>query len=255
MTYSPFELRVFPIFIYYIFVSVFGIIVSIKMYMKWKERKVLPPLLLALVFSFLATALIVLTIGLAEAVISGFYKEIYRISLPLAYSMVVCADVFLFIFASHMTNKGKKAFPLIIIIGILLIIILFLPWNWWGVPTSDYEGELNIRLYSTLVLVIYSFLIYGYIALICQKVKRKVDDKIMHTGLNLLFYSMICLILLFLMLIMDTLLITLFDHPGYSEFTYIAWVFGLFFMILSYLSLIMPEWLVNRIKKKNGEKK
>lgn len=250
MTYSPFEFRVFPIFVYYILVSIFGIIVSIKMYKKWRERNVPPPLYLTLVFSFLTAALVVLSIGLAEAVITGFYKEIYRISLPLAYSMVVCADIFLFIFASYMTNKGRKAFPAIIIIGIILIIVLFLPWNWWGVPQVDYAGELSIRLYTTGGLVFFSFAIYIYIALICQKIKRNVDDKIMQIGLKLLFYSMISLILLFLMLIMDTLMIAFFNHPGYSEFTYIAWIFGLIFIILSYLSLIMPEWLVNRIKKK-----
>ncbi|MFX0024738.1 MAG: hypothetical protein ACFE9S_20690, partial [Candidatus Hermodarchaeota archaeon] len=140
--------------------------------------------------------------------------------------------------------------PVIIIIGIILIIILFLPWNWWGVPQVDYAGELSIRLYTTGGLVVFSFIIYIYIALICQKTKRNAEDKIMQIGLKLLFYSMINLILLFLMLIMDTLMITFFGHPGYSEFTYIAWIFGLIFIVLSYLSLIMPDWLVNRIKQK-----
>jgi len=252
MTYTPFQPRVFPIFIYYIFVSIFAVVVSIKMFKKWRERNVPPPLFLTLVFSFLTAALIILSIGLAEAVITGFYKEIYRISLPLAYSMVVCADIFLFIFASHMINKGRGAFPLIILIGIILIIILFLPWNWWGVPQEDYERELSIRLYTTGSLVLFSYVIYCYIALICQKIKRNVEDKIMYIGLRLLFFSMISLMLLFLMLIMDTVMITFFNHPGYSEFTYIAWIFGLIFIVLSYLSLIMPEWLVKRIKKKYG---
>ncbi|MFW9875657.1 MAG: hypothetical protein ACFFG0_21345 [Candidatus Thorarchaeota archaeon] len=224
---------------------------SIKMYKKWKERKVPPPLYLAIVFSFLTSALTMLGIGLAEAVITGEYREIYRFSLPFAYSMVVLADIFLFNFASYMINKSKKAFPVVIIIGIILIAILFLPWNWWGVPSVDYEGKLNIRLYSTGSLVLFSLLIYSYIAMICQKTKREVEDKVIYTGLNLLFYSMICLILLFVMLIGDTLLITLFDHPGYSEFTYIAWVFGIIFIILSYLSLVMPEWLIKRIEQKN----
>jgi hypothetical protein len=223
---------------------------SIKIYLKWKERNVPPPLYLAIVFSFLTAALAMLGIGLAEAVITTEYREIYRFSLPFAYSMVVFADIFLFRFASHMTDKGKKAFPLIIILGIILIIVLFLPWNWWGVPSVDYEGMLNIRLYSTLSLVLFSLTIYSYIAMICQKTKRKVEDKVMVTGLKLLFYSIICLILLFVMLIGDTLLITLFNHPGYSEFTYIAWVFGVFFIILSYFSLVMPEWLIKRIERK-----
>ncbi len=252
MSYTSFDFRVFPIFIYYFFVFTFGTVVTLKMYRKWRERKAPPTLYLTLVFSFLTSALIILTIGLAEAVILGEYREIYRISLPLAYCMVILADVFLFIFASHITNKGKKAYPVIGTIGILLIIILFLPWNWWGVPSADYEGELNIRLYSTVSIVIFSLLIFSYIAIICQKVKSGVKDRVMYTGLTLLFYSMISFILLFIMLIADTLLITLFNHPGYSEFIYIAWMFGAIFIILSYMSLIMPEWLIERIKKKHG---
>ncbi|KKK57401.1 hypothetical protein LCGC14_3054830 [marine sediment metagenome] len=249
MSYSPFQPRVFPIFIYYIFISIFGILVTIKMFLKWKERRVRPPLYLALVFTFLTMSIINLLIGLLEAIITEEFREIYRLSLPLAYVLVIVADIFLFIFASHMTNKGHKAFIPVILIGIILTIILFLPWNWWGFPSEDYAGEVNIRLFSTLSFVLYSNLIYIYIAFICYKIKKNVDDKIMYIGLKLLFYSMISLILLFVMLISDTIMITLGDE-GYSVFIYIAWIFGIIFIILSYFSLIMPDWLVKRIKKK-----
>lgn len=250
MTYTPFDVRVLPILIYYISLSVFGALVSVKMYYKWRERKVLPPLYITLAFSFLSIALIMTSIGLTEALITGFYKEVYRFSLPFGYSMVIISNIFLFRFSSHITNKGEKAFNGIIAVSIVLIILLFLPWNWWGVPPEDYAGQLNIRLYSTLCLVIYSYLIYGYIAYISYKVKSKVESKTMYFGLLLLFYAMISLILLFLMLIGDTVLVTFFDHPGYSEFTYVAWIFGIIFIVLVYLSLIMPDWLVNWINKK-----
>ena len=78
---------------------------------------------------------------------------------------------------------------------------------------------------------------------------KKIDDKIVSTGLNLLFYSMISMILFFLMFIGDTLMISIFDHPGYSEFVYVAWMFAIVFYVLSYLSLVMPKWLVNRINR------
>lgn len=249
MSYTPFQTRVIPIFVYYIFICIFGIIVTIKMFFKWKERKVRPPLYLALVFSFLTATIITLLIGLLEAIITGYYMEIYRLSLPLGYLMVIFADIFLFLFASFMTNKGQKLFIPILLIGILIAIMLFLPWNWWGVPTIDYENEISIRLYTTLGLVAYSNLIYVYIAIISRKIKRSVDDKVMYTGLKLLFYSMISFIMLFVMLIGDTVLIFLGDE-GYSVFIYIAWLFGVIFIILSYLSLVMPEWLIRRIKKK-----
>jgi len=220
------------------------------MFLKWRQRKVPAPLYLSIVFSFFAAAIIMLTIGLAEAVITGFYKEVYRFSLPFAYAMVIFGDIFLFKFVSHITDRRQKALIPIIIIGILVIIMLFLPWNWWGVPPEDYVGLLNIRLYSTLSLVLYSYVIYILIAITSRKVMKEAEDKVAHTGLQLLFYAMICMILFFLMFIGDTLLITLFDHPGYSEFVYIAWIFALIFYILTYLSLVMPKWLKNRIEKK-----
>jgi len=249
MSYSPLQPRVIPIFVYYIFIVVFGILVTIKMFIKWRERKVRPPLYLALVFTFLTASIINLLVGLLEAIVTGYYMEIYRFSLPFGYLMVICADIFLFLFASFMTNKGQKLFIPILIIGIIIAIVIFLPWNWWGVPSIDYENELNIRLYSTLVFVAYSNIIYIYIAIISRKIKKNVDDKVMYTGLKLLFYSMVSIIMLFVMLICDTIMIFLGDE-GYTIFIYIAWIFGVIFIILSYFSLIMPEWLTNRIKRK-----
>lgn len=249
MTYTPFEIRILPIFPYYIILSVFGIILTLKMYFKWRERKVDPPLYLSISFTFFTLALIMLAIGLAEAIITNYFKEIYRFSLPFAYSMVILADIFLYKFVSQITNKGKRLFIPLILIGISIIILLFLPWNWWGVPPGDYTGQLNIRLYSTLSLVLYSYLVYISIALTCRRAIKETKDKIALTGLKLLFYAMICMILFFLMFIGDTLMIVLLDHPGYSIFVYIAWIFAVAFYILTYLSLVMPKWLIRRIKE------
>jgi len=63
---------------------------------------------------------------------------------------------------------------------------------------------------------------------------------------------MIGFIMLFIIMITDTLLITLFNNPGYSEVVYPVCMFGLVFIILSYMSLVMPEWLIKRIKRKQG---
>ena len=222
---------------------------SMQMIKKWKERKQIAPLHLSFVFTFITVAIIILTIGLAEAAITGYYKEVYRLSLPLAYTMVVIANVFLYLFASNITDKGKNAFIPIVIIGIVLTIIFFLPWNWWGVPQEDYAGELSIRLYTNIAFIIFSYVIYITIAIICLNTKKKTDDVIARTGLTLLFYSMISLILYFLMILFDNFLIVLYRHPGYSEFIYIAWIFAIIFYILTYLSLVMPSWLVKRIKE------
>ena len=249
MTYTPFSNNILPIFFYYIGLIVFSIVMTVLMIKKWRERKVNPPLYLSIVFILLTFALTSLTIGLGEAVVSGFFKEIYRFSLPLAYSTIIIADIFLFVFAKVITNRGKKALAPLLIFGIIIIVVLFLPFNWWGVPPEDYIGQLNIRLYSTLSVILYSYIVFIFIAGFCRKARKQTDDAKAKAGLMLLFLSMISMILFFLMLVFDTLLITFVDHPGYSEFVYIAWIFAILFFVFSYLSLVMPKWLVDRIEK------
>jgi hypothetical protein len=99
MTYTPFEFRVLPIFFYYLVLFLLSLFLTIKMLIKWRQRKVKPPLYLSIVFIFFTLALFVLALGLAEAVYTGFYMEIYRFSLPFSYAMVICADIFLFQFS------------------------------------------------------------------------------------------------------------------------------------------------------------
>ncbi|MBY9003714.1 MAG: hypothetical protein KGD73_07055 [Candidatus Lokiarchaeota archaeon] len=249
MSYTPFEVRVLPLFFYYIVLSIIGILMTLKMYYKWRERKVNPPLYLSIVFLSLTVALIMLTLGLAEAVITGFFMEIYRFSLPFAYGMVILADILLLKFVIELIDKGKKSFIPLTIVGLVICVILFLPWNWWGTPSEDYAGHLNIRLYSTLTLVLYSYFIYILIARTSLKAAKATQDATAKIGLKFLFYSMISLILFFLMFIGDTLMIALFQHPGYSEFIYIAWFFAILFFLFSYISLVMPKWVLKRIGK------
>nr|MDO8113643.1 hypothetical protein [Candidatus Sigynarchaeota archaeon] len=251
MTYTPFEPRVLVLMFYYIAIAVFSAVLTVKMHARWKERKVKPPLLLTIVFLVFTAAIVMLAIGLVDSAIATIYREIYRFSLPFGYSMIVVADIVLFMFAIDITGRGKKALNLVIVLGIVLFIILYLPWNWWGVPSTDYAGQLNIRLYSTLGLIAYSYIIYITIARICKLASAEAKTPVAKTGLSLMFWAMICLLLFFLMFVVDTILIVAFDDPGYSIFVYIAWAFAVAFYICMYLSVVMPDWLARRVAKKS----
>ncbi|MEJ2250033.1 MAG: hypothetical protein P8Y70_04615 [Candidatus Lokiarchaeota archaeon] len=249
MSYTPFDFRVFPIFIYYMIISVFSIYMSIKMYFKWRNRKVKPPLYLFIVFVILTLAVISLSVGLGEAVITGYYKEIYRFSLPLSYSLIILADIILFLFASEMTEGNKKLLIPLIIVGVFIVISLFLPWNYFGVPQSDYENKFSIRLYTTSAVVLFSFVIYIYIAYISFKARRGTENKVARVGFTFLILSMLSMIVFFIMFVIDTLIIVLTNFPGYSIYVYIAWIFAILFFIFSYISLVMPNWVKKRIEK------
>ncbi len=248
MSYDAFEIRILPIFFAYIALSIFGVFISSKMYFKYRERKTPPTLHLTFVFIGLTLALIVLAIGLAEAVITGFYKEIYRFSLPFAYTMIIIVDLLFVVFINEMTEKSNALLIPLAIMGSIIILLLWLPWNWWGVPQADYQGQPSIRIYSTGSLVIFSWAIFVYLAILLRRVEKKTSEKIAKLGLNLLFWAVICMILYLLMNVLDTVTIVFFGNTGYSIFIYISWIFAILVFLLSYLSLIMPEWLIKRIK-------
>jgi hypothetical protein len=240
---------VLPLLFYYIGLAIFSIVMTVKMALKWKARKVQPPLLMAIVFGVFTAALGMLTAGLADSAGNWAYMELYRFSLPFGYSMIVISDILLYKFAIVITGRGKNAFNIIIILGIVVAIVLFLPWNWWGVPAGDIGDQVSIRLYSMLGLIGYSYTIYFTIARVCHLAIADAKDPVAHTGLKLMWWAMICMVLFFLMFILDTILIVAIDHPGYSEFVYIAWVFAVVFYVLMYLSVVMPEGLVKRLRK------
>ena len=246
---EPYQPEMLPVLILTSIVSIIGVIMTVKLILKMEERKTVEIKYLTIVYICLTIGIISMTVGLFEALITGYRKEIYMFTLPLAYVGVVAADIFLFIFASKITNRGKKALIPVIVIGIFIIVLLWLPWNFRGQPTENYRGQLYIRTYSTLCFAAYSCIIYITIAIICQSTKKKTDDKVSRVGLSLLFYSVISMIVFFILIFDDNVMITLFNSPGYTIFNLLSWLFALLFVILSYLSLIMPDWLVKRIEK------
>ena len=197
-------------------------------------------------FSALTSAVIVLAIGILEGIITGYSKEIYRFSLPFAYSMVVIADIFLYKYVNYLTDRGRKAYFPVLLIGVVLIIVLFLPWNFWGTPIAEIARP-YIRLYSTLGLIVYSYLIYISIIFICQRSKNYSVSRINRRNLSLFSWAIVALLFFFLMFIFDTLLLVFTDSPGYSIFVYFAWIFAVIFLLLSYLSLVLHEEEVQEV--------
>jgi len=249
MSYDAFEPRVLPLLFFYIGLIIISIFLTVETFAKWRERKARPAGLMAAVFALFTAALVMLTAGLADSAMKEYYEELYRFSLPFGYSMIVIADIILFMFASEITNHWKRTLVPFIIAGAVLFVVLYLPQNYWGVPDSDYAGQLNIRLYSMLGLIAFSYTIYIMIASVCRHVMPDAKTSVARVGLQLMFWAMIIMIMFFLMFIFDTVLIVAFNSPGYSPFVYIAWIFGIVFYICMYLSVSMPAWFVKRITK------
>ncbi len=247
MAYQAFDSSVLPLIIFYLGLIVFSVVLTVKMNRKWRERKTKPAGLMTLLFAIFTAALVMLTIGLVDSAFSGFYREIYRFSLPVSYSLIVIADIILFIFAREITNHGGKGLKPVAILGAVLCVVLFLPWNWWGHLNTDYAGQINIRLGTMFGLIAFSYTIYIMIAWVCWQVMPEAKTPVARAGLRLLFGAMILMIVFFLMFVFDTVLIVAFESGGYSIFVYFAWICAIAFYICMYLSVAMPSWFVKRI--------
>ncbi|KKL12857.1 hypothetical protein LCGC14_2531580, partial [marine sediment metagenome] len=95
------------IFISYIFISILGLAVTIKMYLKWKERKVHPTLYLALVFTFLTLTIITLSIGLLEAIEAIIIGEFNATRLHVGVFLVVIIALIIYMIL-YKTTIGYK---------------------------------------------------------------------------------------------------------------------------------------------------
>jgi len=92
-----------PIFVSYIFISIFGLAVTIKMYLKWKERKVHPTLYLALVFIFLTLTIITLLKAI-EAIITG-ESSVYRLHVGVFLVVIIALIIYMILYKTTIGYK------------------------------------------------------------------------------------------------------------------------------------------------------
>lgn len=93
-----------PIFIIYVFISIFGLAVTIKIYLKWKERKVHTTRYLALFFTFLTLSIITLSIGLIEVIIIG-ENSVYRLYIGVFIVVIIALIIYIILYKTTIGYK------------------------------------------------------------------------------------------------------------------------------------------------------
>ncbi len=93
-----------PIFVSYVFISIFLLAVTIMIYLKWKERKVHPTLYLALFFTFLTLTITTLTIGSIEAIIIGEYS-VYRLHVGVILVVIIALIIYIILYKTTIGYK------------------------------------------------------------------------------------------------------------------------------------------------------
>ena len=248
MAYDPIEPGAAPMLPTYIVLTVFCCFMTILLFIRWRQRNKRAPFLLFLTFLTYTLCITVLMAGFADAMISGYKRELYRFSLAFGYAGIMVANCFLLYFAADIFGIKHELLKKYIICSLIIAVAVALPWNYYGVPDAEINKSLYIRPFTSISMVIFSILTYSKIYGQAMRVHAMVDERVAKIGFRLIAYSQIFMIMLFVFLFVDVVVFALTDLKGYTIFTYLGWACAGLFMIFSYLGLIMPKWLRSRFE-------
>jgi hypothetical protein len=239
----------------YIFCLIGSWFITILMLRRWNERKTDSIKWLSIAFITFSAVVTIILIGYLEMYISGWKKEIYKFSLAAAYSGIMLGNCFLIKFSRSIFEKkeNQKVAWRYIAGSLIIAVIMALPYNYYGVPTSQIPVELTFfRTISSGLMMLFSWITYTRIYKEAQRISKIVEDRWASAGLKLIAYSQICMMLMFVFFLIDTILFTVVaEINGYTVFVYMGWGVIVFFFLFSYLGLIMPNWFKHYLEKRD----
>ncbi|MHA1143300.1 MAG: hypothetical protein ACTSRW_01040 [Candidatus Helarchaeota archaeon] len=250
----------FPIMIVELIISIMFFALSFIILNKWRERRTVATLYLSLALFALSAAIFIAFTGLASwyfTWVLALYSYVpstiyYRMSLPLGYTLVIVYDAFLFLFTIQIFLGGRQKLAIpVLIIGVLLIMLLFLPNNYYGVERLPTDPP-SIRTIVQGLYLLYNVAIFGILGLKSYKASRDAGEKVSRVGFQTIAMSQVINISIFVFFLMDAIVILLIPFsPGYSFFIYLAWIFAFIAGFFVYLGYILPPWFRKLISKES----
>ncbi len=237
--YDPIDPNIIPLIPFYVILVTVSMFLGFRLIIKGNRKKKKSPKLLGISFISYSSGVLCALIGLIEVVIYQEFRELYRLSLPIGYTIAMIGNIFLILFVQEIFKIQKRIKIFFMLLFISTIVILNLNENWYGVPREVYEGKFSLRMYSSLLMMISSMSLYFYI--INSIIRSKSYRNFTSIGFLVIIWSFVCFILFWVCMAIDAIIIFI-KGGGYSIFVFIAWIFGLLFWIFSYLGLIMPKW-------------
>ncbi len=251
--YDPYTPRIIPVLCLYLILYPVGFILATKLYRKGKRQGNKSAQYLGWAFLNYSLAIFMAFIGLMEVVITGEFREIYRLSLPLGYSIGIVGNLCLLFFGFTLFGFQKKMALFFVIWAIITLVLVNLDSNWYGVVHSTYIGQFSMRVYSSLSMTLYAISIY--LSLIWKINSLRLDKPLIKVGYNMIKWSLISFVFFWVFMTIDSLNI-LMSGEGFSFFTQMAWIFAFLFWLLCYTGLTMPPklkfYIENKISKKNN---
>ena len=251
MAYEILDPSAKPLLYVYIIVAVLATIMTILMLLRWRERKKIATKYLFLSLFFLWLSIILLTIGFAEAFISGYKKELYRLTMGISFGLnMLFVNVNIIKFAAEIFSLEKKRCRIYIIISVVIGILVLLPNNYYGYPSDAEIGYgPSIRMYTSILMILFSLFMFSRISYLSFQTMKQVSDNYAKKGFAYIGLSQLSFLAFYLCLTIDTIIFTFASSGGYSIFVYLAWASAIGYFIFSYLGLVQPSIGRKKAKK------
>ena len=244
----------FPVMILELFVFIFSFLIATVILLKWRERRTVATLYLSVALYSLSFAVFFAFSGVAawffDWSTSGFPRvnspAYYPVSLPLGYSMVIVYDIFLFLFTIQifLDKDNKKIIP-VILVGIIMGSLLWLPANYWGVDPSMLDPP-STRTMATGIYMIYNVIIYVILSHYAFRESKQTEEREYQVGFQAIAIGQITNIMIFVFFLLDSIMLMLDPGSmGFSIFIYLGWISAFVAIFLFYIGFILPQWFRN----------
>ena len=251
--YEQIEASAYPMFYVYVILVSVCFLMTALLYQKWVERKREANRLLMFTFLSYSLSFLILLLGYLQMYFTGEKQEFYQLSLALSFGGLCISNIILSYFVAEIFGILRKDLKKNNILGIIITILVLLPWNGYGLPANQIEFPL-FRPITNVCLIIWAMILYTRISNAAFRIAKKTENPIAQSGFRLIGWAHIMLDLFLFFMAADTIYFTVFELPGYIFLIYIAYIFCAFFFLTCYLGFIMPEWLKSRIMKKSSQK-
>ncbi len=249
------------------------LIVVIRMFVNYSQRKRNAALMIAVAFTFWGLAALITFGGtLLQFVIyspdgssnafGSFQYSRYGINLGYAFSAV--CNIFMFLFISEIFSKyplfrkTKKVLP--IINGILNGVTIGLVINAFIVSVKDYladpqniEGALNPDYPIPQTIYHLALTLITFLTLLAYSIKsaKQATLRWEKVGFKFIMGTAISAIMIYVFFVLDLVvqkIWTVFEN-GYTIFNNLGWATAMIMVILGYIGFFMPNWIRNRYKE------
>ena len=248
MVYESLDPKIaLSIFLIYIILAIFIWILMVFLGIHWYQNKKQSVRYLTLAFIFYACAFSVLAAGMYEVANTGLKMEVYIFSLPFGLISAMIGHIFIILFTVSFFGIKSKTPRVYIILNLLISVSILHPKNNYGVLAGDLRIS-DIRMYTSLSMVLFSLFLFTRIALVIMKARKLVDDSDRYSkiGFQCLAWAQISMILFYLFYTFETIAYTLFDTGDFTPFFFIAMGSIGFCVLFFYLGILLPVWILNK---------